>query len=249
MKLRASDKRRPVLWIFLGIFAASLIVAAPYIWSAGSFYKAKLSARQALGKFDAESLRNLNVVPTSVVLQPSALDPDSPEVIELGGYAIHVSRPSKRTNSGKAVVLAYPRYDVRVRLPFSIAENDRLARQLNFKDAFDQSAAMYRTRPADLNAAKNVQDLKRFLFLISQKPPREPCREDFTVASLRGFIHEADPFTKMSVVEIYDTAHHIGIPLWITDRNGLTPDDIHAFLSAIEVTASDAQKTPPVTSN
>jgi hypothetical protein len=232
--------------IALGLLVTVLValaVGTPHILRAGALYWAKSSARQTISKFTPEERRILNVTPVAVELPSTQLDSRLLDTVEIGGYVFWIPRPTTHayTPSGKSIILTYPQYQAIIRAPFSIAPNDALAKQLHFKDWFDQTSATYHARLDDLDAQRDLSSVRRFLFLIADKPNLNPCREEFIRGDLRGFIFDPIPTDKRTVVEIFLPKSQTGLGVWITGRD-VTRANVHDFLSVLQIHPKDAEK-------
>lgn len=207
------------------IVAAALVIAcaiSPFAWHAGTLYWAKSSARRALAKFTPEERRNLNVTPTLLVLPDFDADKQAVETVKLGDYEIRIPRPIKCINGSENVRLTYPRCQVAILHPFPVAES-----------AFDEMSAVHHARFGDLDNLRDLPSVKRYLSLMAAKLGNVACGEEFKRADVKGFILSPTSGGKRTVVEIFLPRNHSGSGVWFTDTGGLTPEDVHDFLSVL----------------
>ncbi len=229
-------------WILLGAVPVILIglgAAFPFAFRAGSLYWAKHSARKIFSQFPQDSRRNLNATPMDVVLPESNPDTRSVENVRLKSYSIRIPRPTSRQENPKNVLLTYPRFQARILAPFSLAESDGAARQLHYHDFFDQMSACYHTRLDELDDQRDLPSLRRFVLLISIKPDRVPCLEEFQRPDMRGFLLDNVPGENRKTAEIYLPQFHAGCGVWFIDTGGLTLNDIHQYLAALRFEATN----------
>jgi hypothetical protein len=214
---------------------AAAAIAGPHAWRAGALYWAKASARRTMNKLPEDVRRNLNQIPTRIELTDIARDGVPIERLDFKNDTIHVLRPLSRSNpSPTSIALNYPRYKVIVLHPASTIEGDALAPELHCKNLFEELSAAYHTRADDLDAQPDLPALKRYLLLISLRLQTTGCREEFTRGDISGFIIGPFEADKRTVAEVFVPASQKTFGIWFYDQGGLTLDDIHEFLRALQ---------------
>ncbi len=190
--------------------------------------------RSAMNKLPADERQYLNAIPARIELTAAAAESDLVDTLDFGDSVIQVPRPMSRSDpSPRSIALNYRRYKVIILHPTSTAEGDALARQLHFKNLFEEFSAANHTRLDDLDAQPDLASLKRFLLLISLKLENVGCREEFTRGDICGFVIAPFAARQRTVVEVFVPASQKSFGLWFYDQGGLTPDDIHEFLRAL----------------
>jgi len=199
----------------------------PGFYRAGALAWAKWSARRTMKNLTPEEVAILNSTPVLIQLpqvHPNAL---AIEAVEVGDYSVNVPKAVSHKKQHRSMILEYSSFRVFILPPFSLAVFDAAARQLNFKNEFDEESASRHTRWQDLDAQADLPSLRRFLMLIAMKPSAMICREEFVDADRSGFIPK----------------DHLGCGLIFTDEGGLKEDDIREYLAVVKFAPKPAAST------
>jgi hypothetical protein len=227
-------KARKTILVVLFIALAALVVLTPYAVRTIGFHWAKSSVRRTFDKFTPEECRNLNAVPTAIVLPPTELNSTALDQLDLGDFTLRIPRPT-RIDKKKSVLLAYPQYEVRIMRPTSTKQLDDVTRQLHFTDGFGEFSAAYHTRLSDLDNVHDRDALRRFTLLIDLRGVIR-CREEFTRGDLRGFVVDSFPGGGKGIVaEVFQPSSQMGLGIWFTGDYGASLEHVHEFLSALEI--------------
>jgi hypothetical protein len=244
------SKRRQFILITGALVAAAAVTLTPYGLRTGLLWWTKSSAKRAMKGTDAATMANLNKTPTLVQLATGDEISGPSITIETGGFIVRVMAPlptptTSAIGSGnsRSAVLAYPRFQVTIRPPFSTAEFDAAAKQLGFKDVFDLRLASMNTRWDDLDSQSDSASLRQFLRLIAQKPSRTYCREFFVGSDLRGFIFAPLPDEHRTIAEVFIPAYQASCGVWFMDQGALRESDIHEFLATLKFKPRHAPTT------
>jgi hypothetical protein len=243
--------KRSLLLISL-LALAAILAASPYAWRSARLIYAKHSARKIFDGYSPKERANLNVTPKQIVLPHVDTSVDDVGSADLGDYIVRFPRAEKSaepvansSNRGTThpaiarsapvgIRLAYPRFSVIILVPHSTSTEDLNAQQLQFKDSFDMLSACYHARLDELDAQHDLPSLKRYLLLMSAKPARTACIEEFERGDLRGFI--LAPLVQCTVAEVSITGPHAGCGVLFYDQGGMTIDDVHQFLAVLRFT-------------
>lgn len=184
----SGHKRRGVRFKILLIIAAVFLAVGALFWRPvfqwGAVYWVRHKAHRIFDQYSPEYRANLNALPVQIELPPVA-ERDSVESTPWGTYVIHYPTPVS-ISIKSAIRLHYPEGDVFVMRPFSLAEEDALARQLHYPDSFDMDLATFRLRPDDVDQQKDLKSMRSFLLDIAHKP--NAAIEEFISDQKRGFI-------------------------------------------------------------
>jgi len=238
----------------IGAAVAVVIVVAvlsPVMWRAARLAFAKASIRRMLGSLTVQEQQNLNATPTLIFLPSPQLNDGSTQIFTIGRYSIQVPKPIAYATISKCLKLTYARFHIIVLPPSDVLEGDSLARQLNFKNYFALEDAAYHSRPADVNAQSDMDALTREQALIEIKlqivdAALTQCFEEFDRGNLRGFIlgpnHNA--LNSPTIVELSVQDPNVVAGIWFSTngRVRMPADQIHQFLSVLEVSAEPPKK-------
>jgi hypothetical protein len=187
--------------------------------------------------------RALNEIPRAVALpHPAAGYPTFSA--RLGSYLVTVPEPEETKEHTQWLVLAYPRFEVKIVTPFHKPMDTR-ARELHFKDSFDALSAVYRARLDDIDVQPDLASLKKHLELLTLKISAVPGPSSVYFAEfdrrgpaekerLQGII--AGDFTRedRTIVEAFIPATGDSCGMIFTNSGTASMGDILNFLGAIQ---------------
>jgi hypothetical protein len=235
--------RKPLLLGTIVVVLALIAAMTPGFYRAGALAWAKWSARRTMKNLTPEEVAILNSTPVLIQLpqvHPNAL---AIEAVEVGDYSVNVPKAVSHKKQHRSMILEYSSFRVFILPPFSLAVFDAAARQLNFKNEFDEESASRHTRWQDLDAQADLPSLRRFLMLIAMKPSAMICREEFVDADRSGFIDGTKSGRHEMSTQIYIPKDHLGCGLIFTDEGGLKEDDIREYLAVVKFAPKPAAST------
>ena len=221
------------------------VVVIVTLWGhAGALYWAKSSAWRSLNKLSPEVRRSLATTPTLIVLPHPKLDAPL-ESAQLDSHTLRFSRPETRTDNPRSLVLTYPRFQVLILPPFSLAEADAAARKLQFKDFFEQQSATHHARPDEIETQPDLPSLKRHLVLLAGKMRAASTFVQFDRTDLRGFITLYNRDGKRMIAELFIPATNAGCGVTFIDQEGMTLTDVEEFLATLQFISNPSPATNP----
>jgi hypothetical protein len=226
--------RKPILFGAIVVVLALIAAMTPVFYRAGALAWAKWSARRTMKDLTPEQIAILNSTPVLIQLPQVHPDAQAIETVEGGDYLVDVPKAISHKKQHRSMILEYSGFRVFILPPFSLAVFDTAARQLNFKNEFDEEAASRHTRWQELDAQPDLPSLRRFLMLIAMKPSARICREEFVDADRSGFIDGTRPGRHEMSTQIFVPKDHLGCGLIFTDQGGLKESDLQEYLAVVK---------------
>ncbi|MDB5319144.1 MAG: hypothetical protein JWN40_775 [Phycisphaerales bacterium] len=241
------SKRNRILLLILIPVVVTATLWGPATWRAGALKWAKVSAWRTLRQLTPEQRRDLATTPTPILL-PQARTDVQLESATIDNYALRFPKAESRRDNSKSLVLAYPRFKVLILSPFPLAEFDDAARQLGYRDMFEQWSVVYAARPDEIETQSDLPSLQRLVLLLSLKTRKAGVATfaSFNRTDLTGFITTRfSGDSNRFVAELFVPAAHTGCGVTFIDRGGMTLTDVEEFLATLQITPMTSTATNP----
>jgi hypothetical protein len=204
-------------------------------------YWERWRAIQAIEMLSIREREHLGCVPRSTVFPQEASDAQLSSVVTIDDYSFQVPHVDTVDRKSHSVLLKYGQLQVLLREPFSTEADDIKVQPMGYPNVFRMLCAAYKLCPQDLKSASDLATLRRVAFLLSQKMSicdADLCSnfEQFDCGNICGFIIPPKADNKSYiVVEVYMLREHMACGLWLTDSNEAWINDIHWFISRLQI--------------